>query len=76
MKYMRWIALIALVLEVLRTFDIAPIAIDFFVVFKGLLALGNGCIAVAYWRTQRSNAKKCIFQTVVWGVWAIVDVLF
>ena len=66
-------AMVVLIFELLRAFDVLPIGFDLFIVVRLLFSLGEVCEAVALWRKRRGAAVLCIITALVWSADAILD---
>ena len=67
--------LIVFTFEVLDKFGIISVGIDLFIVFGGVLAIGQGCEAVVCWRKERNLAYIFMMAAIVFGFGAVWDVV-
>ena len=69
------IALIVFVFEVLDKFGVLPVAVDLFIISRGLLAVGQAGMAVVYWRKERHLAHASLIVAIVFGLGVVWDVV-
>jgi len=67
--------LIVFVFEVLDKFGVLPVAFDLYIISRGLLAVGQACMTVVYWRKERHLAHACLFVAIVFGLGTVWDVV-
>lgn len=69
------LGLVTFLVEVLDKFGVLPVAIDMFLISKGILAAAEGCEAVVCWRKERNFAHACIMMAIWLGLGIVWDIV-